>query len=168
MNTARTGRFCGPQDAHGRRLSWDARRRAYGHGSWRASPGGHEIRAYKRSFVRSAGVLTGPALLSAPIHGCTQRTPREGYTHGANGVLQVPYGRRPWPPGPYLVPSWGLRDRLFQPLGRVARWFPHTCPSCIHPISLAWLYSTCGVQGSCLHLQLYERQVDNCLRKGRF
>ena len=120
------------------------------------------------SFVRSAGVLTGPALLSAPLHGCNQRTPREGYTHGANGVLQVPDGRRSWPPGPYLVPNWGRRDRPFQPLGLGGLRFPRTCPSCIHPIGLAWLSSTCGVQGSCVHLQLYERQVDNCLRKGRF
>ena len=116
------------------------------------------------SFVRSAGVLTGPALLSAPLRGCNQRTPREGYTHGANGVLQVPDGRRSWPPGPHLVPNWGRRDRPFQPLGLGGLRFPHTYPSCIHPISLAWLSSTCGVQGSCVHLQLYERQVDN-LRK---
>ena len=168
MNAARTGRFFGPQDAHGRRLSWDVRRRAYGHGSWRASPGGHEIWAPNGSFVRSAGVLAGPALLSAPPHGGNQRTAREGYTHGANGVLQVPYGRRSWPPRSYLSPSWGLRDRLFQLLGLGGLRFPHTYPSRIHSISLAWLSSTCGVQGSCVHLQLYERQVDNCLRKGRF
>ena len=168
MNAARTGRFCGPQDAHGRRLSWDARRRAYGHGSWRASPGGAAKWAHKRSFVRLAGVLTGPALLSAPLCGRNQRTPREGYTHGANNVLQVPHGRRPWPPRPYLSPSWGLRDRLYQPLGLGGLRFPHTYPSHIHPISLAWLSFTCGVQGSCVHLQLCERQVDNCPRMGRF
>ena len=79
----------------------------------------------------------GPALLSARRCVYAQRTPREGYTHGANGVLQVPDGRRPWPPGPYLVPSWGLRDRLFQPLGRVARWFPRVDPLPIYTDTIA-------------------------------
>jgi hypothetical protein len=104
-------------------------------------------------FVLSAGVLTGPALLSAPLHGCNQRTPREGYTHGANGVLQVPDGRRPWPPGPYLVPNWGRRDRLFQPLGLGGLRFPHTYPSLIHTIGFAWPPSKCGAQGLSMHLQ---------------
>jgi hypothetical protein len=55
----------------------------------------------------------GPALLSARRYVYAQRTPREGYTHGANGVLQVPDGRRPWPPGPCLVPNWGRRVCFF-------------------------------------------------------
>ena len=119
--------------------------------------------------MRSVGVRTGPALLSARRYVYAQRTPREGYTHGANGVLQVQHGRRPWPPGSCLSPSWGRRDRLFQPLGLGGHRFPHTYPSRIHPISFAWLSSTCGVQGLCVHLQLNERQVDNCPpRMGRF
>ena len=83
MNAARTGRFCGPQDAHGRRLSWDARRRAYGHGSWRASPGGAAKWAHKRSFVRLAGVLPGQRCSQHPYVGATS-APR------ARGTLTVP------------------------------------------------------------------------------
>ena len=59
------------------------------------------------------GMFRGPALLSARRHVCAQRTPREGYTHGANAVLRLAFGPRTWPPGSCLSPSWGLRVGFF-------------------------------------------------------
>ena len=88
-------------------------------------------------FVLSAGARMGPALLSARRHGGTQRTTDEGCSHGANAVLRIPYGRRPWPPGPHLYPNWGRRGRLFPPLGRVDLGFLRPYSLLIHTVTMA-------------------------------
>ena len=112
-------------------------------------------------FVLSAGARMGPALLSARRHGGTQRTTDEGHSHGANAVLRIPCGRRPWPPGPYLHPNWCRRGRLFPPLGREGLGFLHPHSRLMHTSGLTWPSSMCGVQG----MWVCAQTVESCLQE---